>query len=101
MSTVSFAITFADVPGFPAGSSVASQTLTITDPNGVATTQTLGATDTSATATLTVVGGYTATVQGVDASGNLLGSAASATFSISAPATISLSLPSALSATVA
>jgi len=101
MSVATFAITFADVPGFATGTVVASQTLTITDPTGAITTQSLGATDTSATATLTVVGAYTATVQGVDGSGNLLGSAASATFSISAPTTISLSLPSALSATVA
>jgi hypothetical protein len=75
--------------------------LSITDPTGAVTTQSLSPTATSATATLTVVGAYTASIQGIDPTGTLLGAPAVATFTISAPTTISLSLPSTLSATVA
>lgn len=101
MSTVNFSIAFADVDGFPAGAAVAGLTLSITDPDGIVTPHALAATATTASVVLTTVGGYTASLQAVDASNAPLGSAVNATFSISAPATVSLSLPAALSATVA
>jgi len=99
MSNVNFAIVFANVDGFPAGSAVDQLVLSISGPE--ASTQSLPANASTATVTINTAGDYSATVQAVDATGAHLGVAASATFSIAAPATVTLSLPSALSASVA
>lgn len=101
MSDVTFAIAFADVSGFPAGSVVSHVDLTVLAPDGASTVRSLRPDETSVTLAFDVVGDYSATVQAIDASGALLGNPALAAFSISAPATVTLSLPASLTASVA
>lgn len=93
MSTKNISISYADVPGFAASTSVASVTLIVTDPAGVATNSSLTPGQTSTTFEATAVGAYGVSVQGVDQNGNLLGTAVTASFSVDAPATVTLSLP--------
>jgi hypothetical protein len=102
MSTVAFAIVYAQVPGFPVNTTVASQSLIITKPDGTTDTPIsvpVGATSASYTAAL--AGNYTASLQALDANNNPLGTAVNAPFTVStAGTTVSLSLPSSLTATV-
>lgn len=93
MSTKNISISYADVPGFAAGTSVASVTLIVTDPSGVATNSSLQPGQASTTYEATAVGSYAVSAQGVDQNGNLLGSPATTSFSVDAPATVTLSLP--------
>lgn len=98
MPNVNFSVQFADQGGFPAGSAVDHLVLTVTGPES--STVNLAPNATSASVTISAAGGYTASVQAVDATGDHFGTAAIATFSIAAPATVTLSLPNALAATV-
>lgn len=98
MSNAVATLTYADVPGFPAGSVVDHVDVSIKDASGAVTTQHVAPAATSVTFENVAAGTYTASANGVDAGGNVLGTPLSATFTISAgPATISLSLPSTLS----
>jgi len=102
MSTATFTIGFA-LQSFPATQKApASLSLIITQPDGTTVDQTLGAAATTASATVTQVGAYTASVQALDADSNPIGSAVSASFSVSAvPSTVEFSVPSSLTASVA
>lgn len=103
MSTASFTIGFA-VQSFPAGT-LAPNTLSlvITQPDGTTQEQSLAASATTATATVTQTGAYTASLQALDSSNNPVGSAVSATFTVtqSAPSSVQFSIPSSLTASVA
>lgn len=95
MSTIT--ISYADVPGFPAGSAVANINVTVSNPDAtVQPVQSLPPATTSATFTATQVGNYGISVQAVDATGAALGPAVTATFSVQAPSTVTLSLPSSI-----
>lgn len=97
MSTKNFSISYADVPGFAAGTSVASISVSVTDPNGIQSVTSVAPGSASSTYEATVVGTYAVSVQGVDQNANLLGSAVTASFDVAAPATVTLSLPSSVS----
>lgn len=100
MSTVVGSITYADVPGFPAGASVDHVVVSITD-TSVSPTTTVSQNIAPGTASVTFAnldtGSYSYTIAGVDGSGVVLGSPVTGSFSVTAPATITLNLPSAAS----
>lgn len=99
MSTVVGVITYADVPGFPAGTSVDHIVVSVTD-TSVSPTTTVSQNIPAGTLSVSFdldAGSYTYTVAGVDGSGVVLGSPAQGSFAVTAPATVTLSLPSAAS----
>ena len=102
MSNAFLAVAYAPVPGFPAGTTVASISATITGQAAGNTTPILqtGAPGVSSIEFVNVVPDtYTYSVVAVTADGNPLGTAVTGTFTITAPTTVSLSLPSAVSVT--
>jgi predicted ABC-type sugar transport system permease subunit len=98
MSTIN--ITYTAVPGFAATESVASIEVQVIG-TVVANNQTLSATPGQAAVAITFAASdtYTITVQGVDASGNLLGTAATTSYTAPAPVTVTLNLPSSVTVT--
>lgn len=99
MSTVVGSITYADVPGFPAGTAVDHVVVSVTDTSVSPTTtvsQNIAAGVTSVSFDLDA-GSYSYTVAGVDAGGVVLGTPVTGSFSVTAPATVTLNLPSAAS----
>jgi len=102
MSTAQFTIGFA-VQSFPAGTlAPATLSLVITQPDGTTQEQSLDVSATTATATVTQTGAYTASLQALDSSNNPVGSAVSATFTVTAtaPTSVQFSVPSTLTASV-
>ena len=100
MATVVGSLSYADVPGFPAGTAVDHIVVSVTDTSVSPTTtvsQNVAAGATSVTFADLDPGSYSYTVAGVDSSGVVLGTPVVGSFSVTAPATISLSLPSAAS----
>ena len=95
------AIAYADVPGFPAGSVVAHISASITG----AVTPVVNQIVLPGTASITFANvpadTYSFSVAGVDASGNVFGTAVTGSFTITAPATVTLSLPSTVTASQA
>ena len=103
MSTATFTIGFAE-QSFPSTQAApASLSLIVTQPDGTTQDQTLPLTATTASATVTQTGAYTASIQALDANNSPIGSAVSASFTVSssAPTTVQFSLPSSLTASVA
>lgn len=99
MATVVGALTYADVPGFPAGSVLDHIVVSVTD-TSVSPTTTVSQNVAPGTASVSFdleAGSYSFTVAGVDASGVVFGTPVTGSFSVTAPATVSLSLPSAAS----
>ena len=98
---LNLAVTYAEVPGFPAGSAVASYVAVVTGAAAGNTTpvvQTYPAASAPASFVfpLSVADTYTYSISGQDASGNTFGAPVTGSFAITAPATISLNLPSAV-----
>lgn len=98
MSTID--ITYADVPGFPAGTAVAKIAVSVQKPDGSfdfidATPEQAEVEYSAATA-----GIYNVTVQALDSTGNALGTNVLATFTVAAPTTVTLRLPASVSVTV-
>lgn len=92
-------ISYSDVPGFPAGTSVGSIEVTVTPSGGTPILQSVAPGTTSVTFTGLADGNYTADAQAVGADDSLLGSPVSTTFTIASGGggTVTLSLPSGLS----
>lgn len=90
MSKVSAALTYADVPGFPAGSVVDHVSVSV---SGAADAKQDVPAGTASVDFDLDAGDYVASAQAFDAAGNGLGTAVSAKFTIDAPQTVSLSLP--------
>ena len=94
------AIVYAPVPGFPAGSVVATIAATLV---GTISTTPITQTATPGTADITFANlaadNYTYSVAGEDASGNIFGSPVQGSFTITTPATVTLTLPSAVTMT--
>ena len=87
-------ITYADVPGFPAGSVVSTIAVTlIGTANTTPIVQDLAPGTASVEFANIAADTYAFTVAGQDASGNVFGTAVTGTFTITAPATVTLSLP--------
>ena len=93
------AITYADVPNFPAGSAVAHILASIT--GAVTPVVTQIALPGAATISFANVPAdtYTYSVSGVDVSNNTFGTAVTGTFTVTAPATVTLFLPATVTAT--
>ena len=101
MSKIHSDFTFADVPGFPAGSSVSGYQVTLTNGTAVVS-QAFPVGSLSGDLDVTEVGDYTATMQALDASGVPFGRiVTSNTVTIAAPATVTLSLPASITLSVA
>ena len=97
MSNAVATLTYADVPGFPAGSVVDHVDVSITNTaTSAVTTQHVAPGTAAVTFSNVDPGSYTASAQALDGSGNTLGTAVTASFSITAPGTVSLSLPASL-----
>ena len=96
MASAVLAITYAEVPGFPAGSVVDHIVATVT---GAASSSQSVAPGTSSVSFSLAAGSYTFSVQAADASGAFFGSPVTGSFTITAPATVSLSLPASVTAT--
>jgi hypothetical protein len=97
-----FAISYAAVAGFPAGSVVDHVNVTITgSATGNTTPQSQNVPPATASVTFTNLtpDTYTYSVQGMPASGAGYGTAVTGTFTITSVATISLNLPSAVAVT--
>lgn len=96
------AISYVDVPGFPAGSAVAAIVASITDTSLTPPTS-LTQSVTPGTASVSfpnvAAGSYSFSVAAQDSTGAVLGTPVTGTFTITAPATISLSLPSVVTPT--
>jgi len=90
-------ILYADVPGFPAGSVVATISATLTGATTITQTGAPGAV--SIEFANVAADTYAYSVVAEDASGNKFGSPVMGTIVITAPATVTLSLPSTVSAT--
>jgi hypothetical protein len=100
MSSAVVAITYAEIPGFPAGSVVASIVATLVGTvNVTPITQTGSPGVTTLTFANLAADTYSYSVSGEDPSGNIFGSPVTGSFTVTAPATVSLSLPSAVSVT--
>jgi hypothetical protein len=93
------AVLYSVVPGFPAGSVVASISASITGTITPVVTQSVPPDTAGITFANVPADTYTFSVQGVDAAGNTFGTPVTGTFTISAPATVSLSLPATVSVT--
>lgn len=93
------AVGYAQVPGFPAGSVVASILATLTGAVTPSVTQSVPPDTASITFANVPADTYTIIVAGQDASGNTFGTPVTGSFTIAAPATVSLSLPASVSAT--
>ena len=92
-------ITYADMPGFPAGSIVDHIVVTVVGTvNTLPNMQAVPPGTASVTFDL-IADDYTVSAQGFGADGTAFGKPVSTTFTITAPATISLSLPFTLTAT--
>jgi hypothetical protein len=92
------AISYAPVPGFPAGSAVAGIQVTVTGslPGSVPIVQTVAPFTLNVDFPLTVADTYTYSVQAVDAATppDTFGDAVTGSFTITAPVTVTLTLPS-------
>ena len=96
MSDLSFAVTYAPVDGFPAGSAVANVVATITGTTSAAVSQTVAPDAASIVFAAVAADTYAYSVAAVDATGAVIGTAVTGSFVVTAPATVSLSLPSAV-----
>ena|SRR6266704_1113269 len=99
--TVSVAVVYADVPGFPVGTSVSAVKVTITDTSGNATSQSVAPGTNSVSFENVAAGDYLMSVQALDQNGVGLGTAVTGSFNVPAPSTITLSLPQSATASVA
>lgn len=92
------AVLYSLVPGFPAGSVVASISASITGAATPIVTQSVPPDTAAITFANVPADSYTFSVAAVDASGNVFGTPVTGTFVIAAPTTVSLSLPSSVTA---
>jgi hypothetical protein len=102
MSTVVGTLTYADVPGFPAGTVVDHVVVSVSDTSvspPTSTSQNVPPGTTSVTFADLDAGSYTFQVSAVDSSGVALGTPITGSFTVTAPATVTLNLPSAASFT--
>ena len=95
-----FTITYTDVPGFPAGTTVNAIRVMISDTSGnQVQSQDVAPGTASVTFTGLTPGDFIASARGKDASDNMLGDGVSCTFTVTAP-TVTLSLPASISPSV-
>lgn len=97
MSTTTINVSYADVGGFPAGSAVDHITVSIS----ATQSQDVPAATASVSFADVAPGDYTATASAKDATGAVLGTPATASFTVVAPATVTLSLPATVTVTQA
>ncbi len=91
------AVTYADVPGFPAGSAVAAVVATVVGSSGPPLTQSVPPGSPQIVFSNIPADTYSLTVAAQDAAGNTFGTPVTGSFTITAPSTVTLSLPSAVS----
>ena len=103
MSNAVLTVAYSDVPGFPAGSAVASILVSVTDTSvtpPTAVTQTVSPGTTAVTFANLAAGTYSVSVAAQDASNAVLGTPVTGTFDVPVPATVTLTLPASVSAVV-
>ena len=100
MSTQTVAVTYTPVPGFPAGSAVASILASITGANPAnSMSQSVAPGTASIVFTNVTADSYSFSISGVDANGNVFGTPVTGTFVATGATTVTLNLPSAATVT--